>query len=273
MHKDDVVAEVTFDARGYVDSVPSVLRPELLPCEGEAGSDDLKYGLQRWLLRRTSGRNRADYIPLRSFYGNALFVSKTKASLPDCYWIKEGDEKWEDVSFFRNWDPDEDEYFGIVRDPENTTTLSGNSPNLTLPGNSKRFWYKDNGELGIISEAAQAEMKGYHDAVEIGVDSSFYPRRYIILSGTIYAFHPVDTSEEIERVPFDFFYEKYEQDGADKMATLEKTCEELGIKNWKKFFGNIMKFDEKTGYSDRELSSFGVLRKTDTLEVVGFERM
>ena len=270
MHKNDCVAEIKFDTKGYVESVPQVHRKDLLPC-AEAG--DIKCAIQRWLLRRTSGRNRSDYIPLRSFYGNSFFISKNKASLFDCYWLKTGDEKWEDVSFFRNWDPDEDEYFGIVKDPENISMLSGKSPNLTLPGNAKSFWYKDGDELGIVSESAQQEMKGYHIAQELGVDSVTYPRRYILLAGTIYAFHPVETSEEVECVPFDYYYEQYESEGESKMETLKKTCESLGIKGWKKFFGDVMKLDEETGYKDRELSSFGVLRNADTLEIIGFGRL
>ena len=275
MHKNDPVCSIIFDSRGYVNQVPEVIRSELLPCMFSEKPDELKFGIQRWLLRRTSGRNRNDYTPLRTFYGNELFTSKYKASLFDCYWIlPPGEDKsWDDISLFRNWDSEDDEYFGILNDPENTGSLSRLSPNLTLPGNEHRFWYMDDNKLGIITESAQMDVKKVKMAAELGIEELFHPRKYLILCGTIFSFHPVEFSEKLERIPLDYYYDAICDENLSRMENLGNCCKELGIEGWKKYFGAICKFDDATGNKERELSSIGVLRDADTLTPVRFEKI
>ncbi len=274
MHKDDEVCSFIFDGT-YIDQIKSVKNADLLPCRDFKEYDRLKFDLQRWLFRRVSGRNRSDFTPLRTFYGNDFFVSELKTSLFDCYWLKKNtdDLTWDKVNPYKTWDPEEDEYFGIIMDPENTYNLHKGSPNLTIPGNEHRFWYVHEGKLGIITESSQKDMREYKLALSMGFDKYFYPRQYIILSGTIYSFHPVDENEGVERIAFDYYYEREEEEGLSKMENLEKTCEKLGIKNWQSFFNCVCRFDETIGFNDRELSSFGILRDSNTLKPICFERL
>ena len=151
--------------------------------------------------------------------------------------------------------------------------MSGTSPNLTLPGNDHRFWYREGGQLGIINESSQKEMKAYKMSKQIGADDIFYKRKYLVLCGTIYSFHPVDTNEDTERISFEFYYDKYQDPSRSKMENLEETCRRLGLSDWKKFFYLVKKYDDAIEYGDRELSEFSVLRNANTLEPLSFEKL
>jgi hypothetical protein len=74
MHKDIEVCSITLDTRGYVASVDSVENEELLPCVISNNKEELKFGIQKWLLTRMVGRSRSDYSPLRTFYGDEYFI-------------------------------------------------------------------------------------------------------------------------------------------------------------------------------------------------------
>jgi hypothetical protein len=180
---------------------------------------------------------------------------------------------WKDVSPYNSWDEESDCYFGIISDPENTYKVDNVSPNLTIPGPEHKFWYRVDGQLGYINESAQKDMFLYKKALEHGCDDVVSPRQYLILEGKIYTFAPVETSEEIERVPFDVLYDGIEDKNKSKMENLRATCEHFKLNNWKQFFGNVTKLDEILNNKERELSDIGVLRNANTLEVVGFDKI
>lgn len=281
MHKDTEVCSITLDERGYVESVDSVQNEALLPCaldaqwEKEKNPKDLKFGVQKWLLTRMISRGRSDYAPLRTFYGEERFVSKNRVSLADCYWVKaaDSDETWESVNPFASWDEDSDSYFGILNEPEDTYMVDNISPNLTISGVEHKFWYRMDGNLGYLNEAAQSDMAFYKKALEIGCADIVAKRQYIILSGKIYTFTPTETSESVERIPFDLLYDTVEDRSLSKMENLKKTCETYGLSKWKNFFSLMTKLDNATDNKERELSDIWVLRDSDTLKIIGFSRI
>lgn len=272
MHQDTPVAVVTLDSREYIETVEDVLDKEHLPCVYSENDKDLRFGLQRWLLSRTLGRTRSDYAPLRSFYGNDLFHSKTKVSLYDKYWLRtEEGQTWDEVNPFKNWDSDDDCYFSLLFDPENTTEVDNTSPNLTIPGSDHKFWYRFGDDVGIITDSAQKDMQIYKKAKELGVLRYVAPRSYMVIKGIIYSFHKINTSENVERIPFDLIYDEYSDKNKSKIDNLKKACEAVGLSDWRDFFGTVMQIDEALGNKERELCEIGVLRNANTLEVIGFE--
>lgn len=273
MHKDIKIALITLDDRGFIAEVNEVYEPHLLPCYLSENKKDLKLGLQRWLLNRELSRTRSDFSPLRSFYGDDYFISKDKASLFDCYWIKdmENEDTWEEHNFFKNWDYENDGYFDLLQDPEEIEKVYCSSPNLSIPGCDHRFWFIYNGQLGLISEASQKEMRIYKKALELGIEKFIAKRTYIIIRGTIYTFIPVSTSEKVERVPFDILYDSVAKDTVSKTENLANCCKQYGLSNWKEFFTSIIKLDEALGNKERNLCEFFVLRNTDNLQILGFE--
>ncbi len=271
MHKNDEVLTYECDKRGIATKVLSVERKDLLPFAA-ANESSYKISLQMWLLERSIGKTRKDIEPLIAFYGVEYFKSSNYASLFDCYWIKnEKDETWENISPYRNWNSEEDCYFNLIHSPTEVESFSKLSPNLTLPGVEKRFWYVKDGKLGIITESSQADMAVYKAAKKLGLESIASRRDYIVIKGTIYAFHPVNVNEHTERVPFSMFYDAVADDSKTKVKNLEICCEKFGLKGWQNFFKGIMAIDNEVGNKDRGLSEIGVLRNPDTLEVIGFE--
>ena len=277
LHRDEIVASVEIDSRGFINKIYEVIEPKLLPCVASEDESDLKVGLQRWILSRQLGRTRADIAPIKAFYGVEIFQSKNMVSLNDCYWMREAGEEtnvsWKDISPFKNWDYEDDCYFDLLHDPENTYDVDNISPNLTIPGNDPRFWYKKDDELGIITESSQKDMKTYKKAVELGFEDIIAPRSYIILQGTIYSFHPTGTSEDVERIPFDLLYDSVADDNVKKIDNLKNCCEKFGLKDWRKFLSAVMKLDNELGNKERSLCELGVLRNTKTLKILGFEKI
>ncbi len=279
MHCNDIVATVDIDHRGFINKIFNIDHPELLPCVYSDDNNDLNVGLQRWLLSRQLGRTRADIAPVKAFYGIDIFSSKNLVSLSDCYWIRDVSEDgikeddWKEVSPFINWDYEEDCYFDLLHDPENTYDVDNISPNLTIPGNEARFWYKKDNVLGIITEASQKDMKTYKKAVELGYEDIVATRSYMIIQGTIYSFHPTGTSENVERIPFDILYDSVADDGLKKIDNLKNCCEKFGLTDWRKFFSSVMKLDDELGNKERNLCEVGILRDVKSLKVLGFEKI
>lgn len=281
LHCNDTVASVEIDRRGFISKIYRIDHPDLLPCVNSDDETDLKIGLQRWLLSRQLGRTRADIAPIKAFYGADIFQSKNMVSLNDCYWMRDigeddkavSDEDWESVSPFTNWDYEEDCYFDLLHDPENTYDVDNISPNLTIPGNDPRFWYKKDGEIGIITESSQRDMKTYKKAIELGFEEFIAPRSYIILQGTIYSFHPTGTSENVERIPFDLLYDSVADENVKKIDNLKNCCDKFGLSNWRKFMSAVMKLDSELGNKERNLCEIGVLRDVTSLNVLGFEKI
>lgn len=278
MHCNDIVASVDIDNRGFINKIFNVNRADLLPCVYSEDHVDLNVGLQRWLLSRQLGRTRADIAPVKAFYGTEVFSSKNLVSLNDCYWVRDisddgADDNWEDVSPFVHWDYEEDCYFDLLHDPENTYDVDNISPNLTIPGNEARFWYKRDDRFGIITESSQKDMKTYKKAMELGFEDIVAPRSYMIIQGTIYSFHPTDTSEAVERIPFDLLYDSVAEDGVKKIDNLKNCCDKYGLNGWRRFFSSVMKLDEELGNKERNLCEIGILRDTKNLKVLGFEKI
>lgn len=275
MHKNKEVCNLTLDSRGYVASIDNVKEPLLLPCVISTNKDDLKFGIQKWLLTRMVGRSRTDYSPIRTFYGDEFFISKHRVSFSDCYWMKEMDSPltWEEINPHTHWDEENDCYFGIITDPENTCKVDNLSPNLTIPGPQHRFWYRLDGTLGYLNGTAQEDMNIYKKALELDCDSIVAKRQYLILAGKIYTFAPVETNEQIERIPFDIIYEGMEDKRKSKMENLKSICEHVQLNDWRQFFGKITKLDDFLNNKERELSDIGVLRDTETLKIIGFDKI
>lgn len=274
MHKDDLVAVVEIDKRGFISNITDICRNDLLPCIYSENESDLKIGLQRWMLGRCIGRTRKDIAPIKAFYGPDIFKSKNMVSLFDSYWLRENeDESWDKISPYKHWDYEDDCYFELLNDPENTTDVDNISPNLTIPGNDIRFWYKNNGVLGIITESSQKDMKIYKKAKELGIEKFVSKREYIIIHGIIYSFHPVETSENVERIPFDILYDSTAREDLKKIENLKICCDKYHLDDWKNFMGAVMKIDSELGNKGRNLCEIGVLRDTDTLKILGFEKI
>lgn len=262
MHGPDKVAECKFDKRGYLQSIGKIHNEKLMPI---AIRENPTLDLQRWLLGRSLSTGRRDLTRHRDFYGNSNFISEHGISLFDTYWFAdEGFNEWEKVNAFDNWICEADSYFLMLLRPDALLDIDRNSPNLEIPGQTPRLWYRDEeGQLYLLFDDAQEQMQ------KNKANFGYAKRRYVVLHGRMLAMIPAFTSKEVEMLNFEDLYNSCKDDKKSKLENLQATCNQYHLTNWKKFFGLIMEEEERTGI-EFELSDIGVLRNTKTLETIGF---
>jgi len=271
MHRNEKVLTCVFDSRGYVENVLTIHNRKFLPPCIDEGC--IIFDLQRWLLTRSLAINRRDIAPLKEFYGTQVFLSETSLSLFDHYWFKEKDSKktWEEINAFDNWDAQNDEYYLMIAHPEKLTDLSHpNSPNYTIPGRTQRFWYKTNSQIYLLHGNAKEKMDEYKADIKKDIVSV---KSYVILSETVYAAEIPRVTKEIERISFEDYYNALDLSDMSKAKSLQMCCEHFNIPNWKDFIFRLCEFDDSTGNESRELSDIGVLRDSNTLEIIGFDKI
>ena len=269
MHKNVPVANFTLTKGGNLSGV-TVLNEALFP----AVNDTEVNALRRFLITRKTTTNRDDLAPIVGFYGAENFTTNSYRSMLDCYWIKDTDsnDKWENISAFRITDLDEDGVFLSLAKPKDFEEFTFDSPNLTLCGKSKVFWYKKDNVLGMINADSQADMQMKKIANANNIDI-FKEREYLILSGNIYTFTKTETSEDIERIPFDQLYLSTEDPNKSRSENLKYCCMHYEIPGWKAFVQKIVAFNKIAPDKKIELLDIGVLRNTETLEYLGFDKI
>lgn len=268
MHKDEKVAEYKCKSNGNFDKLIKVYNEELLPDR----TKKTEIALQRWMILRTPSNLRRNFSALKEFYGQEYFVSKNMRSLFDCYWIKNADEKisWDEINPFTTWDASSDSIYMASYRPADFEGFDESSPNLTIPGADPVVWYEFEDGIGLINENAQKDMKEYKKAKELGIEI-VSERSYKILSGRVFTFKNASTSDEIERIPFDTYYNAVEDPSKTKAENIKICCEKYGIPNWKEFISEMLEFDKACENSGRELFDIGVLRNANTLECISFD--
>lgn len=271
MHKNTKVAACNFDTRGYLKALGKIYDEKRMPVNIE--SPNVMLDLQRWLLDRSVATNRKDLAKYREFYGSDAFLSATGVSFFDCYWFSSANHKdWEQENPYDNWDSDEDSLYLMEFFPEEVREHRAHeyttSPNFTIPGNKQRLWYKTDTGLYLLHGNPQKEMNDYKKAENI---QNVKERNYITLYGEIFTSILMETSKDIERVPFNLLYNICEKEDKSKMQNLQACCEKFQIPDWRDFFANMFEFDEKIGNTERELSDIGVLRNSKTFEIIKFE--
>ena len=271
MHKDDKVAEFKCKNNGNFDKLIKVYNEELLPDR----TREAEIALQRWMILRSPSGLRKNFSALKEFYGPENFVSVNMRSLFDCYWIKDADDdeiSWDSVNPYTTWDPSSDSIFMSIYKPFDFEAFDESSPNLTIPGVDPLIWYEFENGIGLLNENAQKDMRDYKVAKEMGI-KMVAERKYKILSGRVFTFKEVNTSEEVERIPFDTLYNLTEDPSKSKAENIKTCCEKFGIQNWKEFISSMIEFDNVCENNKRELFDIGVLRDANTLVYISFDRL
>lgn len=267
MHKNTEVALINV-VRGSINDV-SVLNKDLFPYAGDSELNSMR----RWLISRQSVTNRKDIMPFARFYGSETFASKSLVSLSDCYWIKDKkeDTKWEDISPYKINDFSKDDIFMMVQKPNIIKKGEADSPNLTIPGTDPLYWYtNEKNERGLINFNAQKDMNIWKDAKKYN-SKIIKPRIYTIIASHICTFVKTVTSEDVERVPFGQLYLSTQKRELSKEENLKRCCEHYKIPNWQEFINGIIEINHASEHADIDLLDVFVLRKTDTLQYIGFD--
>lgn len=269
MHKDTPVCQFILSASGKVGNV-KVLDNDLFPWSGQSEANCLS----RWMLLRKTSPNRKDLAQIASFYGPIIKNTDNLCSLFDCYWIKDegGKLTWDDISPFNINDFTQDGLYLAVVKPTKFRSFTENSPNLTIPGQNQLFWHIENGYTGLINSDAQLDMNRYKHALAEGL-TIFKPREYIIISSVIYTFVKTQTSPEVERIPFDQLFHEAEDKNFSMTENLKRCCKINNIPGWEDFIRQLILFNKSSQDDKIELSDIGVLRNSETLEYIGFDKL
>ena len=273
MHKNDPVAKVEVNSANILEKVIEVYDRDLLP---EKTDNDFQ-SLQKWFMLRRLSLRRGDIDAYRVHYGSKMFISDNLRSLADCYWLKKSkNEDWDEIKAFGQWRHINDPVFLMMYDPTDFEKPDEDdiidSPNLTLSCVEKNLWFCEESVFGFIN----ANVKKEHDKYKIAKENNISivaERKPIILNHHLFMFIPQSTSVQVEAIPFDALYNSTFDANFSKEANLQKCCEQYKIPGWKKFFNELIQFDELCEKTDRELYDIRVLRNSDTLEVIGFDKI
>lgn len=275
MHKDEEVAILEFDGFGTLKSI-KVINEKLMPPGIFTEYTNPNIQLQKWIISRELAANRHDLIPYRDFYQNGTFDSACGISLMDCYWVcpivKKDNYSWEKINAFHNWDYSNDIIWTMLYSPEDLYLVnSKNSPNLTMPGNEPRLWKIKNNKYYLLSKDAQNVMMEYKKAKEARL-SIIAPKEYELISKQIFAKWESECDESIESISFYNLYQAVANPDETKTRNLVNCCQFFDIPGWKGFFEELSELEKLSPLYAKELYDIHVLRNSESLEYIGFER-
>lgn len=266
MHKNNKVASCYFGKGQTLTQIYSVYDEKLLPVVAQK---DTLLNLQKWINGRFTAKSRSDFSAYRDFYS---FDAKNLSSVMDGYWIKEEkSDSWDEVNPFKSFENITDEIENIVFSPDKVknAVLNWDSPNLTIPFETESYVLKENGKFYLLQGAPKRQMDQYKRAVEH--DIPLAPREYVLYKEQLFTKVELSISEEVEYIPFEEYFLAYEkQKDIGHFANILGCCEFYKIPGYKTFLENVAHFTEVTGNRDWKLSDIGVLRNSDTLEILGF---
>lgn len=271
MHKDTEVAVFSCKSNGEYNHLVEVKEEALLPDR----TREYDIATKRWMLTRKQSSRINEFSEIRRFYGSDLFVSRNLRSMFDCYWIKDEDnpeETWASVNPHEVWDATSDSLFMMMYKPADFDGVDDSSPNLTISGTVPLLWYEFD-EPGLINERAQADVTVYREAKAHNLLDIVEKREYRIVAGRVFSFRRTDVSEDIERIPFDIYYNMSEDRSLSKSENIAKCCMDFGIPDWERFISGMIELDRICGKTDRDLCDIGILRNADTLECIRFDKL
>lgn len=151
MHKDDLVAKLTFTDGGYFSKLDGFYNRDLMPPGTRVMDAMIEQRLKGWIENRCLPKERENYINLISEANvntkEQLYFRNYGLSLNDCYWLRSiesmnSDISWKDVNYFTNQYSD---HVGkILTDKSYRSYMNDfNSPDITTPGLSMKMWEQD----------------------------------------------------------------------------------------------------------------------------------
>jgi len=266
MHKNKKVASCYLGKDQMLTQIYSVYDESRLPVVAQK---DTLQNLQKWITGRFTAKARKDFSVYRDFYS---FDAKNLSSVMDGYWIKEDKEDtWESVNPMNRFENITDEIETLVFSPNKmrNSVLNWDSPNLTIPFETESFILKENGKFYLLQGSPKRQMDQFKKGLEHGVPLA--PREYTLYKDQLFTKVELSVSEDTEYIPLEEYFLIYEkQKDVGHFSNVLGCCEFFKIPEYKEFLKNVVDFAKITGNSDWRLSDIGVLRNSETLEIIGF---
>ena len=266
MHKDKKVASCYLGKDQMLTQIYAIYDETLLPVVAQK---ETLQNLQKWITGRFTAKTRRDFSTYRDFYA---FDSKNLSSAMDRYWMKESkDDVWEEINPLDRFENLTDEIETIVFSPNKAKNLvfEWNSPNLTIPFETESYLLKENGKLYLLQGSPKRQMDQYKKALEHDIPMA--SREYFLYRDQLFTKVELSVSDNVEYIPFEEYFLLYERKkDAGHFSNILGCCEFFGIPGYEQFLRSVVEFTRITGNKDWRLSDIGVLRNSDTLEIIGF---
>ncbi len=283
MHKRIAVAEMELDdASGFIQKIGTVYAPEHLPVgiPIRKGLAD-KAALNEWWLDRSIPASRSgirEALETLEITSTKMLLSRCYGlSLSDQYWIcPEGlSLTWDSINFFDNDFSEDvgDVLFGADRKGDG---FNFSSPDNTSDGNLKKRWKVINGKNYLVKGGSKPFcQQPFNEVIAVGIMER--------LEIPHVSYELIWMKNEPYSVCRDFVTGNAELIPAWRILKIQKKnnstsvyqhflhcCKALGIKDVVPFLDRMIVLDYIIANEDRHLNNFGVLRKAETLEWLGF---
>ena len=283
MHKDIVVAHVTYNDYGKDFTINSIENPKHMPIGTHSpfGWMTVDVLLSRWNKTRNIPDNRPNCGKLMDKLGitsiTDLVTKSYMCSLTDAYWFKSENDiaKWDDVNFHKNGF--ESNIGEMLFKDDFTVEITGvNSPDITTNGALPKMWIqnKNDGSHWLVKQGnmLQNGITSNHEAVS-EVFASRLMKMYGIDSVQYY-FTEIDGKLccacknfiEDDNDEFISMHNEAQEVRGQRKAAYQRFCDELGLKEGTE---TIQGFDYLVGNGDRHLQNIGYVRDSYTLEIKG----
>lgn len=284
MHRDDPVCAISIDpVSGAILRVSKPMNPELLPLGGSMDSAMLKKWWKRRAVPVSQGKIQRILEQMGIATPQEYLVRNLGLSLTDHYWIKPLDMElgWKDVNLFTNdfRDPVGDMQFGRNLDVIQDLPVDAFSPSSSTQGDLTKKW--------IIVGGKRCLVKGNHgsnsqESLNEVVATLLHQKQSVV---PYVSYSPMGmgdnqqiccicesfTSDEIELIPAIDIVESKKKDNA--ISTYEhfiQICTKHGMDEdaVRTFLEYQILSDFILTNTDRHLNNLGVLRNTNTLELI-----
>lgn len=228
MHSNDKVLSYLENQKGYVESVCDVFNTSLLPFQ-EGNFEHYVFKLQRWILENRASFNRKDINTLASFYGKDYIIPPNNVSLFNNYWIKSDKDlttTWKNINPYDNWDINEDIIDILIHTPyllEEGIPISFNSPNMTIPGQKERYWYKEGSDFYLLEP--KNKRTTYPLIIHEQILCSKRAMPYI--------------SKEYELIPFSYYYDSIQETNISELDKIKITVEKYQLDRTQLHIGRL----------------------------------
>ena len=229
-----------------------------------------------WLSKRSIPESRPKRDDLIAASGEktmfGLILQNKGLSLTDQYWIKAEDssETWEDVNFYKNG---YEELTGdILIKNEGGFCLS---PDISTNGVLPKAWRRREG----IDYLFKFGKKPFYQEPFNEIEASKIAAQFPLLNAVPYKLGIYEgkyasvcanfITEDTEFVPAAQIYRKEDDKFGNIRITLLSELREMGINGASKWLDQMLIFDYMICNSDRHLGNFGVIRNSDTGEILG----
>ena len=278
MHKDNPVCALKFSQSGFVEEVFEIYDKTLLPPSVNP-EVNINFELTKWMDERCFNKNRTDIMAPSVFLPNTVFNKLGAISLFDCYWFKTNQsETWDSVNAFDNWSHQKDPIVLMNIDSRyiNKNYIKNNpvfnTPNFTIPGAEQRIWIKKDDDFYLLNTNLRKEMNIYKNNK---LSSIVQKRFYTIIKNCLFCAKKTQTSKNIEAFPLEGIYNRYANLDDKDFNNVLNACEAFGIPKEKTiiFLQKLFEVDENAKIEDRDFSSVYLLRDSNTLKAIGFEKI